>query len=363
MKTFKQLLKETIEMLKEDFEIAPAFGEENIRKEKGQSASAYQQIIGVLENMPEMDKILSGRCGNVRAGETIAMCYKIFKHFNSNGKECNNVTYDPKKDTYSANRQKNFGTKNENLISINKDYILHTIKPANKEFDKAIATIQSNLDAYSYGTYDLGQTITCKNQNFFKINDNKITIRVPADTAQNSTRGLDMHEESRDFITTITNNGDYKCFKINNSKNYIFVSPSKSYGIFVISADLTVERPYLTDPGLLQGIVRGLADKINIKLTSHSNTPQHKNIANRNNKPAKAYISMPSLLMTKVRRGDKKALEWWQQLHDIAKKYNLDIKELESKNVVDLPDKFYDKKEIGDLIDKVNNYLDALLYK
>ena len=123
MKTFKQLLKETIEMLKEDFEIAPAFGEENIRKEKGQSASAYQQIIGVLENMPEIDKILSERCGNVRAGETIAMCYKIFKHFNSKGKECNNITYDPKNRTYSANQQKNFGAENKNLISINKEFI------------------------------------------------------------------------------------------------------------------------------------------------------------------------------------------------------------------------------------------------
>ena len=358
MKTFKQLLKETIEVLKEDFNMATAFGEENIKKEKGQSASAYQQIVGVLENMPEIDKILSKRCGNVRAGEIIAMCYKIFKHFNSKGEECNNITYDPKNDTYSANRQKNFGVENKNLVSINKDYILHTIKASNKEFNKAIITIQSNLDAYSYGTYDLGQTITCKNQNFFKIDDNKITIRVPADTAQNSTRDLNMHEESRDFIATITNDGEYKCFKINNSENYIFVSPSKSYGIFVITNDLTVERPYLTDPGLLQGIVRGLADKINAKLTSHSNTSQHKNIVNRNNKPTKAYIYTPPLLMAKARKGDKEALNWWQQLRKIATKYNLDIKESKIKDTVDLPDKFYDIKEIGDLIDKVNSYLD-----
>lgn len=362
MKTFKQLLNETFEALTEDFDMAPAFGEENIRKEKGQSASAYQQIIGVLENMPEIDKILSERCGNVGAGETIAMCYKIFKHFNSNGKECNNVTYDPKNGTYSANRQKNFGAENKKLISINKDYILHTIKPANKEFDKAIATIQSNLDAYLYGTYDLGQTISCKNQNFFKINNNKITIRVPADTAQNSTRGLDMHEESRDFIATITNDGEYKCFKINNSENYIFVSPSESYGIFVITPDLTVDRPYLSDPGLLQGIVRGLADKINAKLTIHSNTPQDKNIAYRNNKPTKSYISIPPRFMNKVRKGDKRALEWWQKLYDIAGKYNLDIKNSTSdSNMVDLPSKFYEKKEIGDLIDNVNSYIHMFL--
>ena len=169
MKTFKQLIKEVFDLLGEDFSMANAFGDGNIKREKGQSVTAHQQLIGVLENMPELDKKLSKKCGNVRSGEVIGTCYKLFKHFKTNNEKCNNITYNPSDNTYSPNTQKNYGSENKNLVSINKEYIANTIKANNKEFDTAIATIKDNLGKYSYGTYDLGQTISCKAQNFFKI--------------------------------------------------------------------------------------------------------------------------------------------------------------------------------------------------
>lgn len=362
MKTFKQLINEVFDLLREDFSMANAFGVENIKREKGQSATAYQQLIGVLENMPELDKKLLKKCGNVRAGELIGTCYKLFKHFKIKNKICNNITYNPNDNTYSANVQKNYGSKNENLVSINKEYIDNTIKANNKEFDTAVATIQNNLEKYLYGTYDLGHSISCKTQNFFTINGNKITIRVPAGGGQNSTNGLNMYEEAKDFVTTIDKEDGYKCFKINNSDNFIFVSPEKKYGIFVISSELNAERPYLADPGFLQGIVRGLGDATRPSFVKHADIEQNKKPINRNSAPQKPYISMPSLLTNKARsRNGKEALKWWQQLHKIADKYGLDIKETRYKNIVDVPDRFYDKKEIGDIVDKVNHYLQQFI--
>lgn len=362
MKTFKQLVKEVFDLLGEDFSMAHAFGDENIKREKGQSATAHQQLIGVLENMPELDKKLLKQCGNVRSGELIGTCYKVFKHFKTNNEKCNNITYSPSDNTYSANVQKNYGSENKNLVSINKEYIANTIKANNKEFDIAIATIQDNLEKYSYGTYDLGQTISCKTQNFFTINGNKITIRVPADGGQNSTKGLDMYEEAKDFVTTIDKEDGYKCFKINNSDNFIFVSPVKKYGIFVISSELNAERPYLADPGFLQGIVRGLGDRTSVTFAKHANVAQNKKSINKNNVAKKPCIFIPSLLVNKAgSRNGKEALKWWQQLHKIAGKYGLAIKETQHRDLVDVPNKFYEKQEIGDIVDKVNNYLEQFI--
>lgn len=362
MKTFKQLVKEVFDLLGEDFSMAHAFGDENIKREKGQSATAHQQLIGVLENMPELDKKLLKKCGNVRGGELVGTCYKLFKHFKAKNKTCNNITYNPSDNTYSANAQKNYGSENKNLVSINKEYIDNTIKANNKEFDTAIATIQANLEKYLYGTYDLGQTISCKTKNFFTINGNKITIRVPADGGQNSTSGLDMYEEAKDFITTIDKEDGYRCFKINNSDNFIFVSPEKKYGIFVISSELSAERPYLADPGFLQGIVRGLGDAISASFVKHANVTQDKKPINKNNAVTKPCVFIPSLLISKAKsRNGKEALMWWQQLHKIAAKYGLAIKETRHRDMVDVPNRFYDKKEIGDIVDKVNNYLEQFI--
>lgn len=362
MKTFKQLIKEVFDLLGEDFSMANAFDDNNIEREKGQSATNYQQLIGVLENMPELDKKLLNKCGNVRSGELIGTCYKLFKHFKAENEKCNNITYNPSDNTYSVNTQKNYGSENKNLVSINKEYIANTIKANNKEFDTAIAIIQDNLEKYSYGTYDLGQTISCKTKNFFTINGNKITVRVPADGGQNSTKGLDMYKAAKDFVTTIDKEDGYKCFRINNSDNFIFVSPTKKYGIFVIMSDLSAERPYLADPGLLQGMVRALGDKMRVSLAKHANMAQGKKSINKNNVVKKPYISIPSLLVNKAKsRNGKEALMWWQQLHKIATKYKLDIKETDRSDTVDVPHKFYDKKEIGDIVDKVNSYLNQFI--
>lgn len=361
MKTLKQLVKEAFDLLGEDFSMADAFGDDNIKREKGQSATAYQQLIGVLENMPELDKKLLKKCGNVRSGELIGTCYKLFKYFKTNGKECNNITYEPKSNTYSANTQKNYGSENKNLVSINKEYIANTIKANNKEFDTAIATIQNNLEKYSYGTYDLGQAISCKTENLFRINGNKITVRVPADGGQNSTKGLDMYEAPKDFVATIDKEDGYKCFQINNSDNFIFVSPTKKYGIFVISSELSTERPYLADPGLLQGIVRGLGDTASISFANHANKAQSKKPI-KNNAVKKPRISVPSLLINKARsQNGKEALNWWQQLHKIATKYGLEMKESRDSDMVDVPARFYNNKEIGDIVDKVNYYLEQFI--
>lgn len=362
MKTFKQLVKEVFDLLSEDFSMANAFDHENIKREKDQSATAYQQVIGVLENMPELDKKLLEKCGNVRSGELIGTCYKLFKHFKVKNKKCENITYSPSDKTYSANVQKNYGSKNENLVSINKEYIANTIKANNKEFDTAIATIQNNLGKYSYGTYDLAQTLSCDTQNYFTIKGNKITIRVPAGGPQNSTEGINMYEDPKDFVTTISKENNYRCFKINNSDNFIFVSPEKKYGIFVISSELTAERPYLADPGFLQGIVRGLADAAGASFVKHAEVAQDKKPINKNNVAKKPCIFIPSLLIKKAgSRNGKEALMWWQQLYKIATKYGLAIKETRHRDMVDVPNRFYDKKEIGDIVDKVNNYLEQFI--